>query len=185
MSENNNEIKWVEVEQVKAPGAPAAPSEPAAEPAPAAFGAPAADPFEVEPKLEEVEAKAQAAEARPVDNDPFGFDRSYDNTEEADTNTNTDNNWNNGGYTFSGLDSSSPYEEQPLHGKAVASMVLGIVGLCCCGICSIIALVFASQCKSAGNTEGFAKAGFILGIIGCVIWALGIIGNMFVGFGSI
>ncbi len=67
--------------------------------------------------------------------------------------------------------------------KAVASLVLGIIGvavtflsgLAIVGlVCSIIALVFAIKIRKAAQLEGFeadgkATAGFVLGIVGIVV----------------
>lgn len=65
-------------------------------------------------------------------------------------------------------------------GQAVASLVLGLVGLVICPIIpSIIAIALGKQSmtrieQSQGVLEGhgMAKAGFILGIIGVVLWVL-------------
>lgn len=65
--------------------------------------------------------------------------------------------------------------QQPAHGKAIASLVLGIAGLVCCGICGLIGLILAVSAKNEGNDEGIRTAGFVLGIIGCVVWGIGII----------
>lgn len=69
----------------------------------------------------------------------------------------------------------------PAHNKAVASLVLGIVGLCCCGVCSIIALVLAIKAKNEGNNESIRTAGFVLGVIGVVICVVGFIVSMVTG----
>ena len=67
-------------------------------------------------------------------------------------------------------------------GKATAALVLGLVGLFLCPlICSILAIVFGKQAmdeidQNPGMTgRGSAKAGFILGIVGTSLSALGII----------
>lgn len=71
-----------------------------------------------------------------------------------------------------------PYgvDEMPGKGKATAALVLGIIGVIGAFlmpfvglICSIIALVMASQAKRQGYIGGAAKAGKILGIIGLVL----------------
>ena len=68
-------------------------------------------------------------------------------------------------------------------GRAVASLVLGILGIvpCGCGICAPIAWgLGASELKRirAGRTQlkndGVARAGMILGIIGTVMLAFGL-----------
>lgn len=69
----------------------------------------------------------------------------------------------------------------PAHNKAVASLVLGIVGLCCCGVCSIIALVLAIKAKNEGNNESIRTAGFVLGVIGVILCVVGFIVSMVTG----
>jgi len=66
--------------------------------------------------------------------------------------------------------------------KATWALVLGIVGILCCALASIGALVLGVQAKNEINAsggmqsgQGQAQAGFILGIIGCVLWVIGII----------
>ena len=61
-------------------------------------------------------------------------------------------------------------------------MILGIVGLLCCSPLAIAALVLGVMAKreidESGGTQtgrGQAQAGFVLGIIGCVVMVLGII----------
>lgn len=85
-------------------------------------------------------------------------------------NTNGSNNGNQ--YSYQGYPDKN--DQQPAHGKAVASLVLGIIGLACCGICGLIGLILAVQAKNEGNNEGIRTAGFILGIIAVVLWAIGI-----------
>ncbi|MCK5890637.1 MAG: DUF4190 domain-containing protein [Aeromicrobium sp.] len=65
------------------------------------------------------------------------------------------------------------------NGKAIASLVLGIVSLFCFGlITGILAIVFSrlatQEIESSQGTQtgaGMAKAGLIMGIIGLVLWA--------------
>jgi hypothetical protein len=66
--------------------------------------------------------------------------------------------------------------------KALWALILGIFGLLCCGVASIAALVLGILAKNeirasrgTQSGEGQAQAGFILGIIGCAFWALGIV----------
>ena len=74
----------------------------------------------------------------------------------------------------------SPYggEQPKTSGKAIASLVLGIIGVLTCGcvILSVLAIVFGSLARkdireSGGATKGagMAQAGFILGIIGIAL----------------
>jgi hypothetical protein len=61
-------------------------------------------------------------------------------------------------------------------------MVLGILGVLCCGILAPIAWILGNnalreieQSGGAYAGEGQAKAGQILGIIGTIIWVIGVI----------
>ena len=65
--------------------------------------------------------------------------------------------------------------QQPAHGKAVASLVLGIAGLICCGICGLIGLILAISAKNEGNNESIRTAGFVLGVVSCALWGIGVI----------
>lgn len=74
-----------------------------------------------------------------------------------------------------------PYGGAPTgtSGMAIASLVLGIVGILSCGclIFSILAIVFgriANRDISAGTKSGagLAKTGFILGVVGVVLGVL-------------
>lgn len=64
------------------------------------------------------------------------------------------------------------------NGKAIASLVLGILSLFCCGFISgIAAIILGKQAQqetaiSGQNGAGLAQAGFILGIIGTVLSVL-------------
>ena len=96
-------------------------------------------------------------------------------------------NAGNAGDQFTGGNQNYQYSypsasaQPPAHGKAIASLILGIAGLVCCGVCGLIGLILAISAKNEGNDEGIRKAGFILGIIGCVIWGIGIIIAIFNG----
>ena len=65
-------------------------------------------------------------------------------------------------------------------------MISGIVGILLCGIVlGPVAIILSRQAKneiaaSGGRQEGagMAKAGFILGIIGLVIWGLGTLARL-------
>lgn len=63
------------------------------------------------------------------------------------------------------------------HGKAVASLVLGIcaivswffgVGALLGVVLGIVGLVLAGQAKKAGNMEGIRTAGFVCSLIGLI-----------------
>lgn len=70
----------------------------------------------------------------------------------------------------------------PEHPQAVTAMVLGILGLVCCGVASPFAIwtgrkamndIDASGGRVGGR--GQAQAGFIMGIIGTVLWVLAVL----------
>ena len=79
-------------------------------------------------------------------------------------------NMNNGAYSYQGYNGP---QIPPAHGKAVASLVLGIVGIAssCCygGICGIVGIILAVMAKNEGNNEGIRTAGFILSIIAAAL----------------
>ena len=81
----------------------------------------------------------------------------------------------NAGNAYNTYQTSGTNGQPPAHGKAVASLVLGIAGLVCCSVCGLIGLILAISAKNEGNDEGIRKAGFILGIIGCALWAVVIV----------
>lgn len=70
----------------------------------------------------------------------------------------------------------------PDHPQAVTAMVLGILGLVCCGLASPFAIWLGRksmrEIDASGGWQGGrgqAQAGFIMGIIGTVLWVLGIL----------
>lgn len=70
----------------------------------------------------------------------------------------------------------------PEHPQAVTAMVLGILGLVCCGLASPFAIWTGRKAMkeidvSGGRLggRGQAQAGFIMGIIGTVLWVLGVL----------
>jgi uncharacterized membrane protein len=79
----------------------------------------------------------------------------------------------------------------PQNGMGTASLVLGILGLVCCGslIMSVLAIVFGVMGRkkvAAGQATngGMATAGMILGIVGVVLGILGLIAWAAGGFNS-
>lgn len=82
----------------------------------------------------------------------------------------------------------------PGNSKATTSLVTGIIGLLCCGLLGIVAIVTGKQATTEAAVAGYpqpgnAKAGIILGwiaialmILGILAWillfALGIAGSM-------
>ena len=92
-----------------------------------------------------------------------------------------------GGYGSGGGYESAPppppgYGQGPGYGpspgnnsKAIWALVLGILGLLCCGILGIPAIILGKQAQkeidSSGGMQtgrGMATAGFVLGIIACI-----------------
>ena len=60
----------------------------------------------------------------------------------------------------------------PGQGMATAALVCGILGFCCCGICSIVAIVLGAIARGKCTTESNKKkatAGLILGIVSLVL----------------
>lgn len=75
------------------------------------------------------------------------------------------------------------------HGKAVASLVLGICSCVCWFfgigailgmILGIIGIVLSRKATIAGNIEGINKAGFILSIIGLCVSGVVVIVSIFI-----
>lgn len=75
------------------------------------------------------------------------------------------------------------YAQPKTNQKAIWSLVLGILGLVCCGfIAGIPALILGNSAKkeiaASGGAEtgaGMAQAGFVLGIIAIALGVLGLI----------
>ena len=72
---------------------------------------------------------------------------------------------------------------RPGHGMAVASLVLGIIGLVLIGLLfGILAIIFGRVAMNQGYKGGKAKAGVTLGSIAVVSWVIIIIGTTSLGF---
>jgi hypothetical protein len=76
----------------------------------------------------------------------------------------------------------SPYGAVPqgTNQKAIWSLVLGILGLLCCGPLGIGAIILGRSAQneiaqSGQQGAGMAKAGFVLGIIALVFLVIGLI----------
>ncbi len=74
------------------------------------------------------------------------------------------------------------YPVPPAHPQSMTALILGLVGLLCCGAASPFAIWLGRKSMreidaSGGQLSGRgqAQAGFILGIIGVVLWILGIV----------
>jgi hypothetical protein len=91
------------------------------------------------------------------------------------------------GYPPAGYPTPAPRD----HPQAVTAMVLGILGLVCCGLASPFAIWTGrksmKEIDASGGWlggRGQAQAGFILGIIGTVLWVLGVLFYLvLIGFG--
>jgi hypothetical protein len=78
--------------------------------------------------------------------------------------------------------------QQSASTNATVSLILGILGVICCGLMAPIAWYIATQelkAIQAGMSpaagEGFAKAGMILGIVGTIILCLSLLWIFFMG----
>jgi hypothetical protein len=78
--------------------------------------------------------------------------------------------------------------QQSASTNATVSLILGILGVVCCGLMAPIAWYIASQelkAIQAGMSpaagEGFAKAGMILGIVGTILLCLSLLWIFFMG----
>jgi len=74
-------------------------------------------------------------------------------------------NYGNG---YANSESVTSNENPKMNGLAKASMILGIVSLCCCCssyICGILAIVFGVVSRVFGNKSGTTIAGIICGAI--------------------
>ena len=72
----------------------------------------------------------------------------------------------------------------PGQGLATGALVCGIIGLCCCGICNIVAIVLGVMARNKCTTESNKKkatAGLILGIVGLVLSIIITIVNLATG----
>jgi hypothetical protein len=83
---------------------------------------------------------------------------------------------------------SNPGQQQSSSSQAITALVLGILGIICCGFLAPIAWYLGNQEQQAireGRSpiagEGLAKAASILGIIGTVLLALTLIWILFFG----
>lgn len=75
-----------------------------------------------------------------------------------------------------------PMQAPPEHPQSVTAMVLGILGLVCCGLASPFAIWTGRKAMNEIDASGGwmrgrgqAQAGFIMGIIGTALWVLGIL----------
>jgi hypothetical protein len=87
-----------------------------------------------------------------------------------------------GGYEAPSTGYRPPAQQQRTPGNAVASLVLGILGIILCPlICSVLAIIFGRQAKDEIERDpslggaGMAQAGYILGLVGLGLFALGLV----------
>jgi drug/metabolite transporter (DMT)-like permease len=59
--------------------------------------------------------------------------------------------------------------------KPVWSLVCGILGILCCGLLGIPAIILGRQAAAEGQPGGMAKAGEVLGYVGLGLMVLGFI----------
>lgn len=91
---------------------------------------------------------------------------------------------------FSGLGYPVPGYPAPSYPQATTALVLGILGLVCCGLAAPFALYLGRKSMQEIDASfgqysgrGQAQAGFILGIIGCALWVFAVI-IWIIGFGA-
>ena len=83
-------------------------------------------------------------------------------------------------YNYSGGDDFLNTVETPQPtgntGLGIGALVTSILGLLCCGPCTIVAIILALVERSKhGKMSSLGKAGLIVGIIGVVLWIIGVI----------
>jgi hypothetical protein len=83
---------------------------------------------------------------------------------------------------------ANPGQPQSASTQAITSLILGILGIFCCGLLAPVAWYLGNQelkaireGRSALAGEGMAKAGSILGIIGSILLVLSILWIFFMG----
>lgn len=83
---------------------------------------------------------------------------------------------------------ANPGQQQSASTQAITSLVLGILGIFCCGLLAPVAWYLGSQevkAISEGRSpiagEGLAKAGMIMGIIGTILLVLSVLWIFFMG----
>jgi hypothetical protein len=83
---------------------------------------------------------------------------------------------------------ANPGQPQSSSTQAIVALILGILGIVCCGVMAPIAWFIGSQeikaireGRSPAAGEGLAKAGMILGIIGTILLVLTVLWVFFAG----
>ncbi|MBE5878774.1 MAG: DUF4190 domain-containing protein [Lachnospiraceae bacterium] len=88
------------------------------------------------------------------------------------------NNLNNefgGNYTDA---YAEPAQQSQGNGLAIASLVLGILGVTCMYgaiLPQVLAIIFGNMAKKRGQSKGMAGWGFWLGIVGLVLSIIGVV----------
>ncbi|MEO6821173.1 MAG: DUF4190 domain-containing protein [Candidatus Nanopelagicales bacterium] len=73
---------------------------------------------------------------------------------------------------------AAPGYAAPQNGQGTAALVTGILGLLCCGLLSIVAIITGMKgqklaAQGLATNGGSAKAGLILGWVGVGLWIVG------------
>lgn len=83
---------------------------------------------------------------------------------------------------------ANPGQPQSASTQAITALVLGILGIFCCGLLAPVAWYLGNQevkaireGRSPVAGEGLAKAGMIMGIIGSILLVLSILWIFFMG----
>ena len=71
----------------------------------------------------------------------------------------------------------------PENGQGTTALVTGILGLLCCGLLSIVAIVtgrrgMALADEGRADNRGTAQAGMVLGWVGVGLWLVGVVGYL-------
>ena len=87
-----------------------------------------------------------------------------------------DEQMNNNGYQSQ----PNPMPNQNKDNYAVAILVLGIVSICCCAPCVIVALALRASSINdiSPEKQGMVTAGFVTSIIGICLWGIGLIARI-------
>lgn len=82
--------------------------------------------------------------------------------------------------TYNEAPQSPNQAPQDGQGFAIASLVLGILSICCCAsFIGVLGIIFGVLAKNKGYKGAMATAGLICGIVGTVLWVIFFIISMF------
>lgn len=86
------------------------------------------------------------------------------------------------------MSTEAPFPQPQAKSQATLVLVLGILGIVCCGILAPIAWYLGNKemrkikaGQLPAQNEGMARAGMILGIVGSVLLVLGVLWVLFLG----